>query len=329
LLIIALKRKRMAYDIDLPHSWLWDISRLETENYSKTQTHPVLYFKLVAQCSREQELLDELLFKLDFGNIQIVQAYTLVSPVLAHNMGNTHQIQKSRMAKSPAQFFSSQWTKKADSDLREKTMEFFLSQIHKWSWNKDTQIKDSPVMPCVHGTGEKTAWEIATDGFASLSILDKGYYGKGIYFSTSALYVLPYFAKKKKPTIIICLAIPGNPYPVTESPNSENTLSGQPIRSGYQSHYVVVKKDGNPMTQTDYDNLEEGYDELVLEQEAQVVPIFLLALDKESVTKLVADTHTSLDAQIVPLEAAAQTESDPLTESPIIEEDTNSSFFKT
>jgi hypothetical protein len=35
--------------------------------------------------------------------------------------------------------------------------------------------------------------KICGTGFANLSSLDDGFYGKGIYFTTYALYALPYF----------------------------------------------------------------------------------------------------------------------------------------
>lgn len=38
---------------------------------------------------------------------------------------------------------------------------------------------------------------------------------------------------------MICLLLPGNPYPVIENPNEPDNISGLPIRSGHQSHYVV------------------------------------------------------------------------------------------
>jgi hypothetical protein len=48
-----------------------------------------------------------------------------------------------------------------------------------------------------------------------------GYYGKGIYFSTSAVYIIPYFASKKRPAVLVSLLLPGNPFPVIENPHEE------------------------------------------------------------------------------------------------------------
>jgi len=43
-----------------------------------------------------------------------------------------------------------------------------------------------------------------------------------------------------------------------------------------------VTKSGLPFTPEDYEKLETTFDELVLDQEAQVVPIFLLLIDPKS-----------------------------------------------
>jgi len=121
-----------------------------------------------------------------------------------------------------------------------------------------------------------------------LSTLDDGYYGKGIYFSTSAKYIIPYYATKKNPTILICLIIPGNIYPVTEFPQS-NKIQGHPLVNGYQSHYCITTKGGMPFTKQDYDEEKTKYDEIVIGQESQVVPIFLLQMSKKRLVKIARD----------------------------------------
>jgi len=173
--------------------------------------------------------------------------------------------------------------------LRQKTFEHFHQHLKKWCWNKNLNIQDAPVLPVVHSTDENTAWKIASQGFAALSAIDRGFYGKGIYFSSSALYTVPYFVNHIDPTILICLVLPGNPYPVTEDRRSINTLFGKHIIRGYQSHYVVVKKTGDPFTHEDYVNLEESFNEIVVDQESQVVPIYLLTVNKNYIQRAVAE----------------------------------------
>jgi len=82
--------------------------------------------------------------------------------------------------------------------------------------------------------------------------------------------------------IFQCLAIPGNIYPATES-SQKLDLVGMPIKSGYNSHFVIVTKKGEAATKADYENGEELFDELVVPQENQAVPMFLIELDRSYV----------------------------------------------
>jgi len=143
-------------------------------------------------------------------------------------------------------------------------------------------------VPVVHGTGEDVAWKIASGGFAALSTLDAGFYGKGIYFSSHGLYTVPYFATNSSPVILICLTIPGNPLPIIEHPQKKDNFLGKPISGGYQSHYVLTRKNGFPL-QSKPDTNKHVYDELIIHAEAQVVPIFLLMVDKSDIGKLVQE----------------------------------------
>jgi hypothetical protein len=143
----------------------------------------------------------------------------------------------------------------------------------QFSWNEESDM--APILPMVHGTSFDVARKICDTGFSNLSLLDAGYYGRGMYFTRSGRYALPYYATKQQPAILICLTIPGNSFPVVEHRNEEKSFLGRAIPSGYQSNYVLTTKDGNPCKNP------EGtfYDELVIEQEVQVVPLFLLTFD--------------------------------------------------
>ncbi len=81
-----------------------------------------------------------------------------------------------------------------------------------------------------HGTSYKIARSIMVNGFASLAILDEGWFGKGIYFTTHPeyldcaltlhfsllyyIYAMRYTSEKQDPCIILCYLILFNPYPV-------------------------------------------------------------------------------------------------------------------
>jgi len=196
-------------------------------------------------------------------------------------MSNARSIQQSRMQDQNL-FFKADWKNETgdNGELRERAFIRIEQKIQYWEWNFGLNISDSPVLPVVHGTSMDKAYRIAEGGFVALSTTDDGYYGKGIYFTTSANYTVPYFKQHEHPAIIICLVIPGNPYPVIEDPRNDSPIRGKAILLGYQSHYVVVTKSGMPFTINDYAENKERYDELVVEQEAQVLPIFILSVSE-------------------------------------------------
>jgi len=61
---------------------------------------------------------------------------------------------------------------------------------------------------------------------------------------------------------------------------------GHPLVNGYQSHYCITTKGGLPFTKKDYQNMNTKYDELVIGQESQVVPLFLLEMNKKNIVKM-------------------------------------------
>jgi len=108
--------------------------------------------------------------------------------------------------------------------------------------------------------------------------MNNGVYGSGIYLNTSAQYSVPHWSNKTTPTIMLCLTLPGYPYPVIEHPAS-GVLFGKGLSQGHQSHYVLTKTNGEPITEI----CENYYDELVLDQEGQVLPIFVVEIHSSQI----------------------------------------------
>jgi len=119
-------------------------------------------------------------------------------------------------------------------------MDEYNKLVTRHDWNTPDDI--TPLLIVAHGTDLGVGWTIASNGFAALATLDAGFYGKGIYFTTYVKYTIPYCCSKSNPAILICLLLPGNPFPVCEDPSKPESFLGQPIQSGYQSHYVRTKK---------------------------------------------------------------------------------------
>lgn len=126
-------------------------------------------------------------------------------------------------------------------------------------------------------------------GFATLSQLDAGWYGKGMYFTSSAMYSLLYM-KSQSPAIILCWALPGHVYPLTEHPNQPGSMWGQALQAGFDSHYVLTTYGGFPApppAQTSPGTIGKGlFDEIVINQEQQVIPAFIITFKPENLQQL-------------------------------------------
>lgn len=101
------------------------------------------------------------------------------------------------------------------NSLREDVNAAFSERLKKCTWNKP---HSAAIIPVVHATDYNKACFISMTGFASLSLIDAGYYGKGIYFSSCAFYCVPYLINCAEPALILSYVICGNIYPVIESP---------------------------------------------------------------------------------------------------------------
>jgi len=196
-------------------------------------------------------------------------------------------------------------------------MDSFDLTCKHWPWNEPLEPKDGYVLPVCHGTEETIAWKIASVGFANLSSTDAGFYGKGIYFSSSASYTVPYFSNTRKPAILICFTIPGHPFPVNEHPKDDLNLSGKALYVGYQSHYVVTTVAGFPLKIQDWNSQLKRYDELVISQETQVVPIFLIQVDTSNMSAVLSLYNESVSLKNEP-PAKIESDDDQDEEEPLL-----------
>jgi len=169
----------------------------------------------------------------------------------------------------------------------------------------------------VQSTSENAAKRIAKNGFGIVASLDKGWYGQGIYTTSKIRYARTYDLTYKSGTYVISLAIPGNTFPITDWTREERVKSmadvskthshlsksdslykksdsmqtkksdssqpkipfeGKPCRPGYQSHYSVVSTNGLPLRPEKME--PSSYDELVLFESSQILPIFVVKSNK-------------------------------------------------
>eukprot|EP01123_Difflugia_compressa_P002253 TRINITY_DN12966_c0_g1_i1.p1 TRINITY_DN12966_c0_g1~~TRINITY_DN12966_c0_g1_i1.p1 ORF type:complete len:619 (+),score=120.09 TRINITY_DN12966_c0_g1_i1:71-1858(+) len=239
-------------------------------------------------------------------NIFAIDNHNLETAFLSEISKLTH-----KWKESPSLFKKDDWRRKRIQNndnknsntklqYREEVWNQLSDIIKSYDWNKK---RDIPVIPVCHGTTEEAVWNICKSGFSSLAKLDEGLYGRGMYFTTHVPYAASYSLKmekkdsikidNKKPTdedkhdkeskkeenkkevkpmvFIISFAIPGSIYPVIEHPYKRGSLKGKPNHAGYQSHYVKVNNNGLPSRRQG-----KTYDELVLFQESQVLPRYVI-----------------------------------------------------
>lgn len=186
---------------------------------------------------------------LDGDGIGVKNIYAVYNRSLVTQLSLTKQKFDNRASKDSQLFFAEKWKMQEESEsrirLRQWTKDNFLNRMSDFEWNHNDRVG---ILPVIHGTSINIAWKVCVGGmtklislslifgfayfvimsalffwfsiagFANLSVLDVGFYGSGIYFTTSAKYSIPYFATKPNPAIIISYLIPGNPFPVVEQP---------------------------------------------------------------------------------------------------------------
>ena len=122
---------------------------------------------------------------------------------------------------------------------------------------------------------------------------DAGYYGNGIYFSTSAEYSIGYSKGKGRRLLISAVSL-RDPYPVVMEDYSSKALMGKANQGRHNAHYIPVTtsfpcKPGE----------KPRCDEFVVFQSAQTLPRFIIDIQPHTLFQ-----HTNLD-QITTAEALA------------------------
>lgn len=209
-------------------------------------------------------------------------AYKVYNPVLVSRFVGAYNIRRTRMA-SGHLFSRSTWVDKDPNGTRAAVYDKFRDLCASFSWNTPSDPLQPAIIAACHGTSFQTARNICETGFAAnTAVLDSGWYGRGIYFTSYPVYCIPYTCTSSNgavpsPALIISYIVPCNIYPVIESAEEPSlgreSLLGQAIVNGYQTHYVRVDGTGH---------IGDKYDEIVVSQEAQILPLYIVHLDLAS-----------------------------------------------
>jgi len=282
--------------------------------YQLDSNLPKVYKFRVIKKSLENDLLEILIKNLDFRDIIIQDSYAVYPEALVQSFFIRRSLYQTRLASGSGniEFFSDSWKRTDDVELRNKVFTEFTKKVQLWPWNESSSdISQVPILAMAHGTDLEIAWKITRGGFVALQKLDSGYYGRGIYLTSSAWYTVQYFVSTPSPCVVICLVLPCNPYPVIESPKKESTLIGKDILEGYQSHYVITGINGLPIGTQDIP--DQTYDELVVQGEEQVLPIFVIKVDKVNLSDMVVKMQREIDInRLTPELTHTSSESDDL-----------------
>ena len=154
-----------------------------------------------------------------------------------------------------------------------------------------------------HGCLPAAAESICSNGFASISTRDNGYFGNGVYFTTSAQYACEYATGTIDGAsaaadadgcfvLLACWVCPGLVYPLSRavdySPGVQdkgahysNFYQPPPavpsaLKPPFDAHYVCVQRSTYQCVDGVRDGLVADYDELIVKEGTQALPAFLL-----------------------------------------------------
>jgi len=245
--------------------WAWQYTGNAKSGY---------YSRLYERDSEDYRRVESLLsthFKK--GNLALLGITAIYNPSLTESFLNLWRVMITRKAENPEMFFARTYTKDKD---KMAVMSYYDKDLIQFTpYNQELAL---PLIPMLHGTDHPVAEQIAMTGFAALSSLDEGYFGKGIYFTSSLLYILPYASGKRRPAVLISYINPGNPWPTTEEHDGPRSLKGMALKSGYNSHIVRTNKRGTIYHEED----DVLCDEMVVNQESQILPAFIIELSVDS-----------------------------------------------
>jgi len=261
-------------------SWSYKLFEANPSEWEKRGTDSTHYFFKQFKPGTTEFQRAQDLFRFNCDDVKLSLTFqkciAIYNPLLITQFVGTWQIQVGRSLNAPHLFSASHWDK--SNELRKWVYGQFRKFANRFPWNVDNLI---PIVPVFHGTDMPVAEKICETGFATLSSIDAGYFGKGIYFTPDQAYTIPYIVSRRQPTLILSWVVPGNVFPVTESHcDPAVSLLGSAIKSGYNSHWVVCRRDGMAVS-TCQEN--DSYAEVVIPQESQIVPAFIFLLDGESV----------------------------------------------
>lgn len=86
--------------------------------------------------------------------------------------------------------------------------------------------------------------------------------------------------------MLLSWVLPGNTYPVIENHLGPNSIEGTSLKPGYNSHYVCTDRNGQIYDPANEQKDGAKFNEIVIIQESQVLPAYIIEIDKSNFTQL-------------------------------------------
>ena len=117
------------------------------------------------------------------------------------------------------------------------------------------------MIPVVRGSNPEFAMQNAATGFPNIAFIDSGFYGKGIYFTTSMEYASIYSST----VLFVGFLATGSVFPVVEDfgTNPSHSLMGAAQVNGYDTHVVLVHQLGMSQNWVPWCPIDEEEEKLV------------------------------------------------------------------
>jgi hypothetical protein len=149
-----------------------------------------------------------------------------------------------------------------------------------------------------HGCAIGDADLICSTGLANVAYRDNGWFGQGIYATSSAEYAARYASGELKPNsthrtnaqgeyvVIACWAVPGMCYPLSRKADYTGAAAAhskfyaapgrqaKPLVNQFQSHYVAVGANDFEIVDGVRNKVVADYDEIVFRESAQLIPAY-------------------------------------------------------
>ncbi|CAF2770334.1 unnamed protein product [Rotaria sp. Silwood2] len=151
----------------------------------------------------------------------------------------------------------------------------YNEQIYDKYQNLTTTDKNERIL--FHGTSTININGIFEQNFqynSRVKRTDRGWYGQGIYFSRSPKKALNYAKSNSAFSYVICSLVRlGKTLTVTDM-----RYKGKPMHPDYDSHYIPVRIDGDPISKGETLTFEE----FVVKKSEQIMPLYITGLLKVS-----------------------------------------------